>query len=653
MNIIITGATSFIGKNLVERLIKENHHLFLLLRKDSKKNEYFYNIPNINTYDDIKQFPNIHYDILFHFAWCGKGSIDRQNEEIQKQSFQLSKNIYDYFDVEQFIFAGSQAEIGRKSIYGIYKEKFYEYAKLQNKNKFIHLRIFSVYGEGDHETSLINTCVESYLNNKQIELASCMQKWNYLYIDDLISILINIINKNIPSGTYDIGSHTTKVLREFIEEINVKAIYNKREDNTEGNKDLIPNIKNIIDKIGDFEEIDFKTGIEKIINEKLSRNKCIICNNNLNKEIFNLPQAPNRAQQLKKEYSENDTSNLHLYYCNNCNTFQLSNKEVPYYKEVIRSGGISSTMKNLRIKEYELLCKYIDKTKEEYTICEIGSGKNEFLKIWEETNFYKEKTVNLIGYNYDKKLDFKYDIFTQFNFLEHQVNPKKMLFEIYEHLNDGGIGIITVPSFEYIINHTSYYELIIDHLLYFTFESLNNLLIEVGFKVEHTDIVNEDTLEFVVSKNSKNKLYKNTSLEELKLRKIKNLNYDEIKYKLYQSYINVNKNVNDFINKLQQENKTLGAWGASHQGFTILNTTSLKKITKFVIDNASFKNGCFVPGTNIKIENKNYLFKNKTNCIIILAPGYVIEIINEIKKDFNCDIEIYYIKYDNILKWEE
>ena len=65
-----------------------------------------------------------------------------------------------------------------------------------------------------------------------------------------------------------------------------------------------------------------------------------------------------------------------------------------------------------------------------------------------------------------------YDVFLSFNFLEHQPDPSTMLQAIHRNLEDDAMGLITVPSFEYIMDHNSYYELIRDHLAYYTFETL-------------------------------------------------------------------------------------------------------------------------------------------------------------------------------------
>lgn len=90
--------------------------------------------------------------------------------------------------------------------------------------------------------------------------------------------------------------------------------------------------------------------------------------------------------------------------------------------------------------------------------------------------------------------------FYSFNFLEHQPSPDVMLTCLYNNLTDDGVGLITVPSFEYITDHNTYYELIHDHLAYYTFDSLTYLLNQNGFIVESKEMINRDTLSVMVKK---------------------------------------------------------------------------------------------------------------------------------------------------------
>ena len=58
-----------------------------------------------------------------------------------------------------------------------------------------------------------------------------------------------------------------------------------------------------------------------------------------------------------------------------------------------------------------------------------------------------------------------------------------MLRAIYNNLTENGMGLVTVPSLEYILQYNGYYELIHDHIAYYTFDSLRRLLEDSGFQV--------------------------------------------------------------------------------------------------------------------------------------------------------------------------
>ena len=58
-----------------------------------------------------------------------------------------------------------------------------------------------------------------------------------------------------------------------------------------------------------------------------------------------------------------------------------------------------------------------------------------------------------------------------------------MLRCVYRNLRDGGYGLVTVPSFEYILAGGRYYELIRDHIANYTEDSAAFLLRRAGFEI--------------------------------------------------------------------------------------------------------------------------------------------------------------------------
>lgn len=269
-------------------------------------------------------------DAIIHFAWDGVGSKGRENPEIQEQNLLMSKGFYQWGlqnGVKYFLFAGSQAEYGRGtrehsepvSAYGKAKLSFSRYglsggravedsafpkqcfrsfddkeeaeqkseqkterkAEQENPMKFLDLRIFSVYGVGDHETTLVHTLVQAVLAGQPMDLSPCSQMWNFMEARDLARAIAFLLEGGFGSGTYDLCGKESRPLKDFVLEIEAlgKAFLEKKEgkkalatsllrfgeraSNAEGPVDLKPSVKDLYDR-GFQEKISFSQGIEEL-----------------------------------------------------------------------------------------------------------------------------------------------------------------------------------------------------------------------------------------------------------------------------------------------------------------------------------------------------------------------------------------------------
>ena len=278
-------------------------------------------------------------DAIIHFAWDGVGSKGRENPEIQEQNLLMSKGFYQWglqTGVKYFLFAGSQAEYGRGtrenpepvSAYGKAKLSFSRYglsggravedsafseqrfksfedkeeaeqekaketeqeteqkaeqkAEQENPMKFLDLRIFSVYGVGDHETTLVHTLVQAVLADRSMDLSPCSQMWNFMEARDLARAIAFLLEGGFGSGTYDLCSQNSRPLKDYVLEIESlgKVFLEKKEgktlstsssllrfgeraSNAEGPVDLKPSIKDLYDR-GFQEKISFQQGIEEL-----------------------------------------------------------------------------------------------------------------------------------------------------------------------------------------------------------------------------------------------------------------------------------------------------------------------------------------------------------------------------------------------------
>lgn len=230
-----------------------------------------------------------------------------------------------------------------------------------------------------------------------------------------------------------------------------------------------------------------------------------------------------------------------------------------------------------------------------------------------------------------------FDAFVQFNFLEHQPDPCDMLRNIGRNLKPQALGLITVPSFEYILRYNGYYELLRDHIANYTEFTLQKLLQDCGFELLSMDIVNRDTIEAIVRKADPDELselhYSGRLIDVSALR---------------DSYDRLSASVNAHIVHLSESHRTMAIWGASHQGFTLAATTKLGGRVEYIIDSAPFKQGRFSPASHIPIVAPDYAVAHPVDEILIVAPGYTDEIAGIIRERFDENVRILVLRTDRI-----
>ena len=161
-------------------------------------------------------------------------------------------------------------------------QKAEQKAEQENPMKFLDLRIFSVYGVGDHETTLVHTLVQAVLAGQSMDLSPCSQMWNFMEARDLARAIAFLLEGGFGSGTYDLCSQNSRPLKDYVLEIESlgKAFLEKKEgktlspsssllrfgeraSNAEGPVDLKPSIKDLYDR-GFLEKISFQQGIEEL-----------------------------------------------------------------------------------------------------------------------------------------------------------------------------------------------------------------------------------------------------------------------------------------------------------------------------------------------------------------------------------------------------
>lgn len=408
---------------------------------------------------------------------------------------------------------------------------------------------------------------------------------------------------------------------------------------------------------------------------------CIACGKLLPEQsLFELTSAPASAQDIPdaKEVQQDEGVTLHLRQCGCCGLVQFDCEPVSYYRDVIRAGGGSSTMRELRTSQYRHLIETYHL--EGKTFFEAGCGRGEFLKflqefpveiygmehkadlvetaqaeglhVWRE---FPEREDQRFGHSPEASMlqesgwsvpEKPFDVFLSFNFLEHQPRPDVMLKAIWNNLAEDGMGLVTVPSLEYILEKESYYELIRDHIAYYTFDTLRALLNHCGFEVLEEEMINRDTLSMVVRKTA----MPETDADVSAAGSVQSGTPSgaTIIAPLTEGYKIVTGEVRALTDRLVREGRRLAMWGASHQGFTLASTSELGEHLAYIIDSAPFKQGRFAPASHVPIVAPDHYFEDPVDAVLIVAPGYTDEIAGIIKTKFGEKVETMTLRTNRI-----
>jgi hypothetical protein len=180
------------------------------------------------------------------------------------------------------------------------------------------------------------------------------------------------------------------------------------------------------------------------------------------------------------------------------------------------------------------------------------------------------------------------------------------------------MGLVTVPSLDYVLEKNAFYEFMRDHLAYYTEDSLRFLMEHNGFQVLEQDTVNGDTLAVTVQKKKETEL---SGFNE-------NLN-------------SLRRTLEDYGGECAQAARRIAIWGASHQAFAVLSILGFSRHVSYIIDSATFKQGKYAPASHVPIVGPEHFFNEPVEDILIIAPGYAAEIARIAKERFGSGICVY------------
>ena len=385
------------------------------------------------------------------------------------------------------------------------------------------------------------------------------------------------------------------------------------------------------------------------------RGICRLCgSSNLTKGI-DLGLMPLAGQFLKKEDVSNEKKYpLRVFICEDCGLTQILDVIPPevLFKDYRYTSSTTITLRE-HFREYaeEMSSCFLQSGS---FVVEIGSNDGVLLVPLKEfdidalgiepasniAEIAKSRGLNVINdfFNTDtaKKILNEYGkanaIFAN-NVLAHIDDMNELMSGVKSLLHETGILVFEVQYLLDLVKHFQYDFIYHEHLCYHSLRPLINFLDKYGMKifdVKKIPIHGGSIRVYATSKSNRNYEISKKVLEMLETER-------KVGLHTYKCLSNFSKEIAQHreilmntLKTIKEEGKTISGYGASGRGVILTNYCGIdKRYLEYVVDASPERYGRLIPGTHVKIVSPNYLRKNPTDAILMIAWTYKDEILKK------------------------
>jgi len=304
--VLITGASGFIGSHLVEKLVRDEKQISILLRNSEKLgclkyvsseiiNQCKIFLGDIVDYNKVKTAVNEH-DVIIHLASYMGFSQTENNSLLTIETnvlgaFNLIQAAKDT-NVEKIVYISSSDMYGKPQylpvdeLHPLNGKTAYAISKISGEVLIRHLankynlnvcilRLFNTYGPRQSTKAVIPSLIHQALYNDEIVVGNTYPSRDFTYIDDTLLAIVKVLDSDkIKNDTINVGSGQSHKIGEIINNIfeiigkhkPIKTTIDKKREKKLEIDDIYCNNQKIKDHLNWQPNLHFKKGLKKTIN---------------------------------------------------------------------------------------------------------------------------------------------------------------------------------------------------------------------------------------------------------------------------------------------------------------------------------------------------------------------------------------------------
>lgn len=239
-HVLITGASGFIGKALVDYLHQNSIGITLVTKSSPIDMSTRFPFATI-IYQAMDDYPSLReklqnqtFDCIYHLAWEGSTGSLRQDEALQKRNMESTLILYQLacdLLVKRFIALGTVSENlidDQSSLLSRHPHLWYAWAKRKTylrltalsryqQTELLWVQLPNVYGLDNTSGNLISYTLQTLHDKKELSFTHAEQPYDLIHVSDVVRALYTLgFFPKFKENHYYIGSGFPRKLKDYL-----------------------------------------------------------------------------------------------------------------------------------------------------------------------------------------------------------------------------------------------------------------------------------------------------------------------------------------------------------------------------------------------------------------------------------------------------